>query len=179
MRISRTHYAILALFFLPAFLLKNGTARHASQPSVVAAGELLQTLAGNWKFQMYAAGRTDPVASGERVMQLMSDSTKLAWSETFAGQRDTGTGVLGHNSTTDAYYMLGVYTHQPNPIVLVGRPDSSAGTIAFDPTPTNLGLAHPGIFTASVLHLIDQNRFEWRAADGSWRVVFTRRVVHF
>ena len=178
MRKSRTHYSILALFFLPTVLLKYGTARNASPPSMAAAGELLQTLAGTWQFQMYAAGRTDPIASGERVMHLMSDSSKLAWSETFVGQRDTGTGVLGHNATTGAYYMLGVYTHQPNPIVLVGRLDPSAGTIAFDPPPTTLGLAHPGIFTASVLHLIDANRFEWRAADGSWQVVFMR-VVHF
>lgn len=174
MRISRTSYAILALFFVPTFPVRHGTAGNGSPPSRVAAGELLRALAGTWQFRMYSAGRTDPIASGERVMHLMSDSTKLVWSETVVGQADTGTGVLGHNTATGAYYMLGVYTHRPNPVVLVGRLDPSVRTIAFDPAPTSLGLARSGTFTASILHLIDENRFEWRAADGSWQAVFTR-----
>ena len=173
MNLSRISWPILVLFFLPMSLLRDAGARKQSPPNALAAEGFLAALAGTWQFRMYSADRTTPITSGERVMDETNDSTKLAWRETIVDQADFGTGILGYNAATGAYYMLGVYTHRPNPVVLVGRLDSSFRSITFDPA-ANLGLARPGIFTPSVLQLIDENRFEWRAADGSWRAVFIR-----
>ncbi len=172
MRAPPATYVVLALFLVPTSL-SQGRASSARVPSSVGAESLLTPLVGTWHFDMYSADRHDPVASGQREMRLMSDSTKLAWTETFRGRSDTGTGVLGYNAATNAYYVLGVYTHEPNPVVLTGRADPSTRSIAFDP-PTNPRLAKAAIFEASTLRLIDANDFEWLASDGSWRTVFSR-----
>ncbi len=173
MRVPPATCVVLALFFVPTSL-SQGRASNAWVPSSVGAESLLTPLVGTWHFDMYSADRHDPVTSGQREMRLMSDSTKLAWTETFRGRSDIGTGILGYNAATNAYYVLGVYTHEPNPVVLTGRADPSTRSITFDPAPTNPGLAKAGIFEASTLRLIDANDFEWVASDGSWRTVFSR-----
>jgi len=105
-------------------------------------------------------------------MRLLSDSTKLVWTESFDTKSDTGTGILGYDSAKDVYYVLGAYTHEPHPMAQIGRADGSGRAILFDPASGNLEI--PGLFVASELRLVDATHFEWVASDGRWRVVFTR-----
>jgi len=112
------------------------------------------------------------VASGERQMRLLSDSTKLVWTESFDTKSDTGTGILGYDSAKGVYYVLGAYTHEPHPTVLMGRAEGSGRTILFDPASGNLEI--PGLLIASELRIVDTAHFEWVASGGGWRVVFTR-----
>jgi len=112
------------------------------------------------------------VASGQRELRLLRDSTKLVWTESFDTKSDTGTGILGYDSAKRVYYVLGAYTHEPHPTVLIGRADESGRTILFDPAAGNLET--PGVLIASEFRLVDIAHFEWVASDGRWRVVFTR-----
>src|SRR5882762_4446516 len=96
MRVPPATCVVLALFFVPTSL-SQGRASNAWVPSSVGAESLLTPLVGTWHFGMYSADRHDPVTSGQREMRLMSDSTKLAWTETFRGRSDIGTGILGYN----------------------------------------------------------------------------------
>ena len=83
-------------------------------------------------------------------------------------------GILGYDPTTKLHYEFAAYPHDPNPIFLMGRAREPGRAVAFDPAPTLLGLARPGIFTSSELRFIDADSFDWVSEDGSWRVVFTR-----
>src|ERR1051325_944264 len=139
----------------------------APRPPAVIVG-----LAGPWHFDMYDAGNATPAATGQRQMRLLADSTKLLWTEIFDTRSDTGTGILGYDSAKDVYYVLGAYTHEPHPMVQIGRADGSGRTILFDAASGNL--ESPGVFIASELRLVDSDHFEWVAADGRWRVRFTR-----
>ena len=148
-------------------LTSNASLVTTPQPRAVIAG-----LAGNWRFDLYQLGHTSPVASGQREMRLLRDSTKLVWTESFDTKSDTGTGILGYDSAKRVYYVLGAYTHEPHPTVLIGRADESGRTILFDPAAGNLET--PGVLIASEFRLVDIAHFEWVASDGRWRVVFTR-----
>ena len=167
-------FGVFALFVFPSLVTGQRQAASSSLAQAVRSETLLSSLAGTWRFQMFSADRADPVGTGQRVMQLMSDSTKIAWSETRDGQSDIGTGILGHNSNTGTYYLLGTYTHDPNPIVLVGIVGDSNRTIAFEPVPSTFGFTPAGVFTTSELRFVNANTFEWIAADRSWHVLFTR-----
>ncbi len=140
---------------------------NAPRPQAVIVG-----LAGLWHFDLYDSGNTSPVATGQRQMRLLNDSTKLVWTEIFDTRSDTGTGILGYDSAKGVYYVLGAYTNAPHPMVQIGRADRSGRTISFAPDSGNL--ATPGLFIASELRLVDSAHFEWVAYDGRWRVVFTR-----
>jgi hypothetical protein len=107
-------------------------------------------------------------------MRLWSDSTKLTWTETFIGEPKTGTGVLGYNTATGAYYLLGALERQPSPMILIGRADSSGHALVFDAGSTDIRVARPAIYARSELRLVDANHFEWVTFDGSWRGVFNR-----
>ncbi len=148
-------------------LTSNASLVSTPQPQAVIAG-----LAGNWHFDLYQLGHTSPVASGERQMRLLSDSTKLVWTESFDTKSDTGTGILGYDSAKGVYYVLGAYTHEPHPTVLMGRAEGSGRTILFDPASGTLET--PGLLIASELRIVDTAHFEWVASGGGWRVVFTR-----
>ena len=174
MRAPPIMHVIVALLLSPSAVVGQARNSNTSLPSTDKAAGFLTRLAGTWRFEMYAAGQRGPVASGQREMRLMGDSTKLAWTETFDSRSDTGVGILGHNAATDAWYVLGAYTHEPNPVVLIGRADHSAHTVTFDAAPSDVGLARLGTFVASELRLIDVNHFEWVSTDGRWRTVFTR-----
>jgi len=133
--------------------------------------------------------RISGVATVLIKMRLLSDSTKLAWTETpvdrphrgtsvqgyrtaaNVDQSHAGSGFLGYNAATDAWYVLGAYAHEPNPVVLVGRADRSGRTLMFDPLEIT---SRPGTYVSSELRLIDAEHFEWVASDGGWRAVFTR-----
>src|SRR5213593_3722093 len=148
-------------------LTSNASLVTTPQPRAVVAG-----LAGNWHFDLYQLGHTSPVASGQREMRLLRDSTKLVWTESFDTKSDTGTGILGYDASKGLYYVLGAYTHEPHPVVLSGRAKGAGRTILFDPAAGNLE-TH-GLLIASELRIVDTAHFEWVASDGSWRVVFTR-----
>ena len=145
--------------------------KNASRSSPSEAEAVLLALVGRWHFDVYSQGRTVPAVSGEREMQLLDDSTKLAWTETFVGQSRVGSGTLGYNSATGAWYLLGVYTHEAYPVVLIGRRDPSTHALHFDPVEAT---GRPGTFVSSELRLVDAEHFHWVASDGGWRVVFTR-----
>src|SRR4029077_6112150 len=148
-------------------LTSNASFVRTTQPQAVIA-----ELAGNWHFDLFQPGHTSPVASGERQMRLLSDSTKLLWTESFHTKSDTGTGILGYDSAKGLYYVLGAYTHEPHPVVLSGRADGVGRTILFDPAAGNLE-TH-GLLIASELRIRDTAHFYWIASDGSCRVVCTR-----
>jgi len=168
---SIAHIIVAALLLLPASL--PGQARESTAPLPLSAEPrtLIPLLAGTWHFNIYSSGNTHPVSSGQRVMRLLSDSMKLAWTETFVGRADTGTGVFGYSSATGAYYVFGAYTDETDPFVLTGRADGSGGTILFDPLE---GFGRGGNLVASSFRLIDPQHFEWIASSGRWRAVFTR-----
>jgi hypothetical protein len=168
---SIAHAIVVALLIAPASLA--GQVRKSTErvPLSAEPRSLISMLAGTWRFNIYSSTNTDPVSSGQRVMRLLSDSMKLAWTETFGDRADTGTGVFGYNSATAAYYVFGAYTDETDPFVLTGRADGSGDTILFDPLE---GLGHGGNLIASSFHLLDPQHFEWIASDGRWRAVFTR-----
>ena len=168
---SITPAIVVALLITPASLA--GQARESTEPLPLSAEprRLIPMLAGTWRFNIYSSTNSDPVSSGQRVMRLLSDSMKLAWTETFVGRADTGTGVFGYNSATAAYYVFGAYTDETDPFVLTGRADGSGDTILFDPLE---GLGRGGNLIASSFRLIDPQHFEWIASDGRWRAIFTR-----
>src|SRR2546427_9898981 len=87
--------------------------------------------------------QTRPVTSGQRQMRLLGDSTKLVWTESFDTKSDTGTGILGYDSAKGVYYVLGAYTHEPHPMVQIGRADGSGRTIRFGPATGHLEI--PGL----------------------------------
>jgi len=156
----------------PSPLVSQARTSRASLPSNPRPQATIAHLAGLWHFDLYTSSQTRPVTSGQRQMRLLSDSTKLVWTESFDTKSDTGTGILGYDSAKGVYYVLGAYTHEPHPMVQIGRADGSGRTILFDPATGNLEI--PGLLVASELRLVDTAHFEWVASDGRWRVVFTR-----
>src|SRR5213083_2328707 len=129
---------IVALLALPGLLLSQAVVSNAPPPSSGGVEALMIALAGKWRFDVYSDGHSVPVASGQREMRLLEDSTKLAWTETlvdpprigpFVGfsfmgnwtepvvdRSRAGNGVLGYNAATGAWYVLGSYSHEPNPL---------------------------------------------------------------
>jgi hypothetical protein len=182
-------HLIAPVLTLPTLLASQAGVSRAplSSPDFVEA--VMITLAGTWHFDLYLRDRTGPVASGQREMQLFGDSTKLAWTETVVGQgvgttsslgyftqpnldqSHVGSGFLGYNASTGDWYFLGAYTREPDPLVLIGRPDSSGRSLLFRPLEAT---SRPGTFVSSELRLVDTGHFEWVASDGRWRAVFTR-----
>ncbi len=153
-------------------LVSQARPSHTSRLSSVRPQAVIAELAGLWHFDLYTSSQTRPVTSGQRQMRLLSDSTKLVWTESFDTRSDTGTGILGYDSAKRVYYVLGAYTHEPHPMAQIGRADASGHTILFDPAAGNLEI--PGLLVASELRLVDAAHFEWVASDGRWRAVFTR-----
>ena len=135
----------------------DASAPSAPRPQAVIAG-----LAGVWHFELFQPGRKNAVAAGQRRMRLLSDSTKLVWTESSETTSDTGTGILGYDSAKDLYYVLGAYTHAPHPMVLLGRADGAAHTILFDQAAGNLET--PGLLVQSELRIVDASHFEWVAS---------------
>src|SRR6266700_1157574 len=121
------------------------------------------TRAGKWRFDGYADGHSGPVASGHREMRLAEDSTKLAWTEPSVDPPRAGNGVLAYNAETDTWYVLGSYSHEPDPLVLIGRADPKGRSLVFDPVKTT---SRSGTFVSSELRLVDAEHFEWVASDG-------------
>jgi hypothetical protein len=166
-----------AFLVLPGVLVSQTGTLKTPVTRISGVATLLIALQGKWHFDLYSDGDTLPNASGEREMRLLSDSTKLAWTETpvdrphRVDQSHAGSGFLGYNAATDAWYVLGAYTHEPNPVVLVGRADRSGRILMFDPLETT---SRPGTYVSSELRLVDAEHFEWVASDGAWRTVFTR-----
>ena len=165
-------HLIAAGFLASGPLLGQALTSNAGLVSTPHPQALIAGLAGSWHFDLYQLGRNTPVASGKRQMRLLSDSTKLVWTESFDTKSDTGTGILGYDAAKGLYYVLGAYTHEPHPVVLSGRAKGAGRTILFDPAAGNLE-TH-GLLIASELRIVDTAHFEWVASDGSWRVVFTR-----
>ena len=176
---------IATLLALPSLLVSQARVSNVSTlgffadtlarrtPSWNAGGvqALVTALEGKWRFEVFSPNQTAPIASGQREMRLLDDSTKLAWTETSIGQSSVGNGVLGYNYATGAWYVVGAYTHEPDPVVLVGRADSSGHVLVLDPVEiTN----RPGPFVSSELRIVDTNQLEWVASDGRWRILFTR-----
>lgn len=164
--------AIAALFLLSTPLVGQGRISSPTRQSVPEPHTIIPELAGNWRFDIYQSGRTTPIATGRRQMRLLSDSTKLVWTETFNTSSDTGTGVFGYDSRKGVYYLLGAYTHEPHPVFQIGRAGNSGRIVLFDSTLSNV--AFPGVFIPSEVRLVDSTHFEWVASDGRWRAVFTR-----
>ena len=185
MRLLSVTYLFAALLTLPSLigsqerqsnvstfgLFAESPDKNVSRSSTGEAQAVLLALAGKWHFDLYSQGQTVPAASGQREMRLLDDSMKLAWTETFVGQSRVGSGTLGYNSATGAWYVLGAYTHEPDPVVLIGRPDPSNHALHFDPVEAT---GRPRTFVSSELRLVDAEHFQWVASDGGWRVVFTR-----
>ena len=163
---------IAAVFVLSGPLSSQARTSGASRQPVPEPHRIIAQLAGTWRFEIYVSGRATPMATGQRQMRLLGDSAKLLWTETFDTRSDTGTGVLGYDSSKGDYYLLGAYTHEAHPVVQVGHSGSSGRTVVFDSTPSDV--APRGVFIASELRLIDNTRFEWVATDRSWRALFTR-----
>ncbi len=171
MKARSVTYLIVALLALPSLLPSQAVVSHAPPLSNGGVEALMITLAGKWRLDVYSDGHSVPVASGQREMRLLEDSTKLAWTETFVGQSRAGNGVLGYNAATGTWYVLGSYSHEPNPLVLIGRADLEGRSLVFDPLKT---ISRSGTFVSSELRLVDAEHFEWVASDGGWRIVFTR-----
>jgi len=178
-----------AFLVLPSVLVSQTGTLKTPVTRISGVATVLIALEGKWHFDLYSRGDTLPIASGEREMRLLSDSTKLAWTETpvdrphrgtsILGYRTAvnvdhshaGSGFLGYNAATDAWYVLGAYEHEPNPVVLVGRADRSGRILMFDPLEIT---SRPGNYVSSELRLVDAEHFEWVPWDGGWRAVFTR-----
>jgi hypothetical protein len=160
-----------AFLVLPSVLVSQTGTLKTPVTRISGVATVLIALEGKWHFDLYSRGDTLPIASGEREMRLLSDSTKLAWTETPVDQSHAGSGFLGYNAATDAWYVVGAYAHEPNPVVLVGRADRSGRILMFDPLEIT---SRPGTYVSSELRLVDAEHFEWVASDGGWRAVFTR-----
>src|SRR6266513_5477438 len=93
---------VAALLALPGFLVAQTGPANGSLPRTPQG--LLGLLAGTWHFDLYSQASRSPVASGEREMRLLADSTKLAWTDTVTGRPGAGTGILGYNAATGVYY---------------------------------------------------------------------------
>jgi hypothetical protein len=165
-------YLVAAFVVLPCLLVGQAGQSNRSLPSTPQG--LLALLAGTWHFDLYAQGSDGPVASGQRDMRLLPDSMKLTWRETVVGRSEAGAGILGYNTATGAYYALGAVEHEPSPMILIGRADSSGYTVVFDVASTDNRLAKPGIYVTSELRLIDPDHFEWITLGGRGRGVFNR-----
>jgi hypothetical protein len=140
------------------------------------AKTVMSRLAGTWQFALYQNGRNTPVSTGRREMHLLADSLKLAWTETFDGRVAGGSGFLGYDDGAGAFYLMGVQAGVRSPMFLVGH--AGDGAIHFDPAASPAGLANrPGVYVASSVRMVDRDHFEWLAADGRWRVEFTRVAV--
>ena len=70
--------------------------------------------------------------------------------------------------------MLGALTHEPSPMILIGRADRPGRAVVFDVASTDTRLAKRGIYVTSELRLVDADHFEWGTSDGRGRVVFSR-----
>jgi len=172
MKAPARYLIIVALLTLPGFLVAQTPQSNESLP--ITPERLLAVLAGTWHFDEYSEGSPGPVGSGQREMRLSADSMKLIWTESFVGRSDNDTGILGYNSATGAYYVLGALTHEPSPMILIGRADRSGRAVVFDVASTDIRLAKRGIYVTSELRLLDADHFEWGASDGRGRVVFNR-----
>jgi hypothetical protein len=182
-------HLIAPVLTLPTLLASQAGVSRAPLSSPDSVKAVMIALAGTWQFALYSSDRTVPVASGQREMQLFGDSTKLAWTETLVGQAvgttsslgylpqpnldqsHVGGGFLGYNASTGDWYFLGAYTREPDPIVLIGRADSSGRGFLFRLLEAT---SRPGTFVSSELRLVDTGHLEWVASDGRWRAVFTR-----
>jgi hypothetical protein len=152
--------AVAALFTVPSLLVSQASpsntqtlgsfveipSENAPGPSTGSVQALMIALAGKWRFDVFSLSQAAPIASGQREMRLLDDSTKLAWTETFIGQSRVGSGMLGYNSATGVWYLVGAYTHEPDPVVLIGRADSSDHVLVFDPVEVT---SRPGAFVSS------------------------------
>jgi len=135
--------------------------------------ELLAELAGSWSFQMFVPGRDYPWAKGRREITLMEDSLKLSWTDDYEGTPASGAGFLGYDERAHAYYLMGVRTHVPAPMFLLGS--AMADTIRFDPNRTTGSYGNaPGTYQLSELQLVDRDRFVWMMNENGWRAEFTR-----
>jgi len=145
-----------------------------STPSATTtAKQILGELAGSWSFAFYQAGHATPIRTGHRDMRLLADSLKLTWRDTYVGRADTAMGFLGYAPRASSYYLMGVSGHSPDPMYLVGT--QTAAGLEFDPATSPAGAGNrSGVFIASQVRVVDANHFEWRAADGTWWVDFTR-----
>jgi hypothetical protein len=156
-----------------ALALATAPAAAQGPPATADAKTVMAQLAGIWQFAVYQPGRSTPVTTGRRDMRLLADSLKLAWDETFDDRPADGSGLLGYDAGADAFYLMGVQAGTRSPMFLVGH--AGNGAIQFDPATSPTGLANrPGVYVASSVRIVDRDHFEWLAADGRWRVEFTR-----
>src|SRR2546428_5857448 len=71
-----------AFLVLPSVLVSQTGTLKTPVTRISGVATVLIALEGKWHFDLYSRGDTLPIASGEREMRLLSDSTKLAWTET-------------------------------------------------------------------------------------------------
>src|SRR5437879_80712 len=72
--------SLLAAFLtLPSVLVSQTGTLKTPVTRISGVETVLIALEGTWHFDLYSRGNTLHIASGEREMRLLSDSTKLAW----------------------------------------------------------------------------------------------------
>jgi uncharacterized protein DUF1579 len=140
------------------------------------AGDLMQTLAGKWRFEVRFAGNFTgaPDGSGTRVFAALFDSLRLEWRETQDSSKISAQGIMGFDPDNGRFYSTAVYSSGSGVELLTGTLDLAEPFVAFNPVaPASGNTARQGI-ESFTLRLIDQDHFTWSPVDRSWRAVFTR-----
>ena len=135
---------------------------------------VLSQLVGTWTFEMFVPGRDYPFAKGQREFRMMEDSLKLSWTDDYEGTSADGAGFLGYDSRHRAYYLMGVQSGQPTPLLLLGT--AAGDTIHFNADEAIGPYRNPpGLYVSSELRMLGPDRFEWIMNGAGWRAEFTRQ----
>jgi hypothetical protein len=140
------------------------------------AGDVLSTLAGNWRFEVRFAGNFTgaPDGSGTRVFEALYDSLRLQWHETVDSSSVSAQGVIGFDADKGRFYSSAVYSSGSGMELLTGMLDLAEPLVSFKPVaPSSANVAQQGV-ESFTLRMIDQDHFTWSPIDRSWRAVFTR-----
>src|SRR5437879_1435651 len=143
-----------------------------------AAGGILRTLVGSWRFEIWFAGNYGgaPDASGTRIVKVLFDDLRLEWTEQLDHATIAGQGVLGFDPGSDRFFSSAVYSTGAAPEFMTGTLDAAEPLVTFSSMLT-APVASPGqpLVPASIMNMLDQNHFAWTARDRAWRAVFTRQ----
>lgn len=140
------------------------------------ARSILGSLVGKWRFEIWFAGNFDgpPDGSGMRVVRPLFDGLCVEWTEALDHSPLEGRGIVGFDASSGRFFSNAVYSAGAAPELLTGVLGDAQPSIDFRPISGSPGTGEQPA-PAATLAVLDPDHFTWVAADGAWRVVFTRQ----
>lgn len=123
-------------------------ASHSQSHTHIAKG-FLQSLSGNFKWQIFKPSENRVVREGFRYGSLKLDSLIVLIEETFNNSHVQMTGLLGYNSSTKKFFSINCYNVDMGPNIIFGEVMGENSIEFIDD------------LEISTLHIIGPDKHEW------------------